>query len=594
MLELRDYQSDAKNALYDYLRKKNGNPCVVIPTAGGKSICIASVAADAVNLWHGRVLILAHVKELVDQNSKELKGLCPDLPVGVYSAGLDRRDTKEPVVVAGIQSIYNKIDLFEPFDLVMVDEVHMVPPDGEGRYQTFLNAAKAKNPNIRMVGWTATPFRTQGGIICRPENLFNEVCYEANVKDLIDAGWLSKITAKAGTANADLDHLHIRAGEFVAEEVEKAMGEDRLVASACREIVEKTKDRKACLIFCTSVEHCNKVAKLIAAYSGEECAVVTGDTPSDKRDEIIRRLKGEEIEVDLFGGKLPPLKYCCNVSVMTTGTNIRRLDTIALLRPTASAGLFVQMVGRGFRLSPETGKTECLVLDYGKNVERFGPIDAIRVGERGTGNGERGPLVKMCPQCRTLIPLSVMLCKECGYEFPRSERERRTHEAHADNAAILSGEVTIETHDVTDTLFQVWTKRDAPEGAPQTVRVTYRCEAAPGALYDAYSCNFSEWVCPEHTGYARAKFEKWWTARAASDFPIPDKAADVCEADFMGMLRTVKRITVKRVAGNRYPEIVGYEFGDFPKTGNGEEGTGNGEQGTETTEEYEDFDDLPF
>ncbi len=536
------------------------------------------------------MLILAHVKELVDQNSKELKGLCPDLPVGVYSAGLDRRDTKEPVVVAGIQSIYNKIDLFEPFDLVMVDEVHMVPPDGEGRYQTFLNAAKAKNPNIRMVGWTATPFRTQGGIICRPENLFNEVCYEANVKDLIDAGWLSKITAKAGTANADLEHLHIRAGEFVAEEVEKAMGEDRLVASACREIVEKTKDRKACLIFCTSVEHCNKVAKLIAAYSGEECAVVTGDTPSDKRDEIIRRLKGEEIEVDLFGGKLPPLKYCCNVSVMTTGTNIRRLDTIALLRPTASAGLFIQMVGRGFRLSPETGKTECLVLDYGKNVERFGPIDAIRVGERGAGNGERGPLVKMCPQCRTLVPLSVMLCKECGFEFPRSERERRTHEAHADNAAILSGEVTVETHDVTDTLFQVWTKRDAPEGAPQTVRVTYRCEAAPGALYDAYSCNFSEWVCPEHNGYARAKFEKWWTARAASDFPIPDKAADVCEADFMGMLRTVKRITVRRVAGKQYPEIVGYEFGDFPKLGNGEQGTENGE----TTEEYEDFDDLPF
>ena len=117
MLELRDYQSDAKAALYDYLRRKDGNPCVVIPTAGGKSICIASVAADAVNVWRGRVLILAHVKELVDQNSKELKGLCPDLPVGVYSAGLDRRDTKEPVIVAGIQSIYNKIDLFEPFDL---------------------------------------------------------------------------------------------------------------------------------------------------------------------------------------------------------------------------------------------------------------------------------------------------------------------------------------------------------------------------------------------------------------------------------------------------------------------------------------------
>lgn len=587
MLELRDYQSDAKAALYDYLRRKDGNPCVVIPTAGGKSICIASVAADAVNVWRGRVLILAHVKELVDQNSKELKGLCPDLPVGVYSAGLDRRDTKEPVIVAGIQSIYNKIDLFEPFDLVMVDEVHMVPPDGEGRYRTFLNAAKAKNPNVRMVGWTATPFRTQGGLICRPENLFNEVCYEANVKDLIDAGWLSKITAKAGIANADLDHLHIRAGEFVAEDVEKAMGEDRLVATACREIVEKTKDRKACLIFCTSVEHCRKVAKLVASYSGEECAIVTGDTPDDKRDEIIRRLKGEEIPVDLFGGTLPPLKYCCNVSVMTTGTNIRRLDTIALLRPTASAGLYIQMVGRGFRLSPETGKTECLVLDYGKNVERFGPIDAVNVREPARANCETGPLVKICPQCRSLVPLSVMLCKDCGYQFPRQESEMRTHEAHADNAAILSGEVSLETHDVTDVLFQVWTKRDAPEDAPRTVRVTYRCEAGPGSLYDAYGCSFSEWVCPEHTGFARSKFEKWWAARASAECPVPDRAEDVCEADFMGLLRTVKRITVKRVAGKRYPEIVGYELGDFP-----ENSPANGQN--DNAEEYEDFDDLPF
>ena len=89
MLELRSYQAEAKTALYEYLRNEDGNPCVVIPTAGGKSICIASVAADAVNLWGGRVLILAHVKELVDQNSKELQGLCPEMPIGVYCAGLD-------------------------------------------------------------------------------------------------------------------------------------------------------------------------------------------------------------------------------------------------------------------------------------------------------------------------------------------------------------------------------------------------------------------------------------------------------------------------------------------------------------------------
>lgn len=577
MYNLRPYQHDSIQALYDHLRTKDTNPCVVIPTAGGKSICIAEVAKDAALKWHGRVLILAHVKELVEQNAKELQGICPNLPVGIYSAGLDRRDTEQDVIVAGIQSVYQKLDLFRPFDLVMVDEVHMVPPDGEGRYQTFLQSAKRLNPNVRLVGWTATPFRTQGGLICKPGNLFNEICYEANVRDLINDGYISKITAHAGTVRADLDNLHIRAGEFVAEDVEKAMGQERLVASACREIVEKTRDRKACLIFCTSVEHCKKVAAEITRFSGEECAIVTGDTPPMERELILSRMKGEEVKVDLFGTVAPPLKYCCNVSVLTTGTNIRRLDTIALLRPTASPGLFIQMVGRGFRLSPETGKTECLVLDYGKNIERFGPIDAIKVQDPPSG-GRHEPLAKECPSCHNMVGLSTMLCPECGHQFPPAERDRRMHEAHADNAAILSGEVSVATFDVQRTDYEVWEKRNAAPGTPRTVRVTYWTDMVT---------RYCEWICPEHTGYARAKFDKWWQAHARTDCPSPFTAEDVCEFNFMGMVRETKRITLKYTSGRQYPEVVDWELGDFPEP----QPAAEEEEGLD---EPDDYDDLPF
>ena len=132
MYNLRPYQRDAVNAVYDHLRKKDNNPCVVIPTAGGKSLCIAEVAKDVVQKWGGRVLILAHVKELVEQNAGKIKSICPDLKVGVYSAGLGRHDTKEPVIVAGIQSIYNKLNDLKPFDIVMVDEVHLVHPKEKG------------------------------------------------------------------------------------------------------------------------------------------------------------------------------------------------------------------------------------------------------------------------------------------------------------------------------------------------------------------------------------------------------------------------------------------------------------------------------
>ena len=575
MYTLRPYQSDAVESVYRHLREKDTNPCVVIPTAGGKSLCIAQVAKDAVTKWNGRVMILAHVKELVEQNAGKLKSICPELPVGVYSAGLDSRDTQQPVVVAGIQSVYNKIEAFKPFDLVMIDEVHMVPPDGEGRYRTFLEAAKRVNPRVRLIGWTATPYRTQGGLICKPENLLNEVCYEIGVKELINRGYISNITARAGKVKADTEGLHIRAGEFVAEDVEKLMGEDRLVTSACQEIVELTKDRQACLMFCTSIAHCKKVASQIAKFSGEECAIVTGDTPDLEREETIRRLRGETVKTDLFAEK-PPLKYCCNVSVLTTGTDIPRLDTIALLRPTNSPGLLVQMVGRGFRLSPETGKTECLVLDYGRNIERHGPIDMIKVKEPGQGGG--GPLAKECPECRTIVNLPVMLCPTCGYQWPRKEPERKAHEANAAKAAILSGEVTIEKFPVKHAIYQVWEKRGAPPGSPKTVRVTYDID---------YLTHYSEWLCPEHTGYARRKFEKWWREHAHPDCPMPRTAEEVCEHEFSGMLREVKEITVRFVSGQKYPEITGCELGDFPLVESGQN-----TQGKELSDE--DWDDIPF
>lgn len=573
MYTLREYQSDAVWAVYRHLREKDNNPCVVAATASGKSVIIAQIAKDAATVWNGRVMILAHVKELVEQNAAKLKAICPELPVGIYSAGLESRDIDQPVIVAGIQSVYNKAHAFpRPFDLIIIDEAHTIPTDGEGRYRTFLNAAKERNPHVRLVGFTATPYRTQGGLICKPENLLNEVCYEIGVKELINRGYISNITAKAGRHEADTDGLHVRAGEFVAEDVEKLMGDDGLVNSACREIVELTKDRQACLVFCTSVAHCRKVAEQIARLSGEECAVVTGDTPATEREDTIRRLRGEAVKDGLFDEK-PPLKYCCNVSVLTTGTDIPRLDTIALLRPTNSPGLLVQMVGCGFRLSPETHKTECLVLDYGRNIERHGPIDMIKVREPGHGAG--GPLAKACPNCRTIVNLSVMLCPTCGYQWPRKEPERKAHEATAARTAILSGEVTTEKFPVLHTSYRVWEKRGAPPGAPRTVRVTYDVD---------FNHSFSEWLCPEHTGYARRKFERWWREHAHPDCFMPATADDVCECEFAGMVREVKEITVRFVSGEKYPEIVDCELGEFPI--NGDEGVGMGDE--------EDLEDLPF
>ena len=182
MLQLRPYQEAAKAAIYDYLRQHDDNPCVMIPTAGGKTPLMASVCKDAVELWDGRVLILAHVKELLEQTTEKLKLVCPEVKFGVYSAGLKRRDTEHAVIVAGIQSVYKKACELGPFDLIIVDEAHLIPPDGEGMYRQFLTDAKVINPEVRIIGLTATPFRLKSGMICAPENILNAICFEVGVK----------------------------------------------------------------------------------------------------------------------------------------------------------------------------------------------------------------------------------------------------------------------------------------------------------------------------------------------------------------------------------------------------------------------------
>ncbi len=550
-MELRPYQQAAVDAVYNHLRAKENNPCVVLPTGTGKSVVIAKIVSDAVKTWNGRVLILAHVKELLEQNAGKIEAFCPDIPIGVYSAGLKSRDTTESVIVAGIQSVYDKACDLGAFDLVIVDEAHLIAPDGDGMYRTFLKDMLVINPHVRLIGLTATPFRLKGGLICQPENLLNEVCYEAGLKEMIRDGYLSPLVSRAGRAEAKLDELHIRGGEFIGDEIASAMDTDELVSAACREIVELTRERNAVLIFTSGVDHCRHVAEQIASLTGKECAVVTGDTPPGERAEIIDRFKGKIIPADLFGTPKPPLKYLCNVNVLTTGFDAPNTDCIVLLRPTNSPGLLIQMVGRGTRLSPETGKTDCLVLDYGGNIMRHGPVDMITVTDRTPGKGDAP--AKKCPQCLALIHAAYQKCPECDYEFPPPEKSNITE--HAVQDGIISGEVFYDEYAVKNVYYCVHEKRYADPDTPKTMRIDY----------DVGFNDFrSEWVCPEHTGYARGKFERWWKERAALGCPIPSTAREAVAMANSGMLAVPQAITVKSVAGEKFARITKCVLGERP------------------------------
>lgn len=544
-MKLRAYQQEAVDAVYDHLRNRDDNPVAVLPTGAGKSLVLAKIASDAVQQWNGRVLILAHVKELLEQNADKVRRICPDIKVGLYSAGLKKRDTNTPVLVAGIQSIYKRACDLDPFDLIVVDEAHLISKSGDGMYRQFLADCKVINPHVRVIGLTATPFRLDSGMICSPDHFLNHVCYEIGIKELIRDGYLCPLVSKAGINRADFSGVHVRAGEFVSEDVERLAGDDALVSAACAEIVELTADRRAVLIFATSVAHGRQVVETLRNNHGIDCGFVTGQTAAEERDALLVRFRGDA-PASLLESQ--PLRFLCNVNVLTTGFDAPRVDCVVMLRPTMSPGLLYQCVGRGFRLHPD--KQNCLVLDFGGNIERHGPIDQIKPKEKQHRAGSEPP-AKECEKCHALVACGYANCPECGHPFPPPDRE--AHGAQASDAGVLSGEVSNTEHDVHDVFYRIHRKRDAEEDAPRCLRVDYMIGLEHWQ---------SEFICIEHSGYARRKAEAWWRERCLDPCPTTvDEALDLAE---LGLLAVPESITVRSIAGQKYDRIIKQSLGQIP------------------------------
>lgn len=558
----RKYQLNAFEAVKVYLEYREGNPCVVLPTGAGKTIVLALIC-QWVCSWGGRVLLLAHVKELLQQAADKLNEIAPELHVGVYSAGLERKERDGQVTVAGIQSIYNKAGQFDPWDLVIVDECHLLPPDGEGMYRSFLTDARKRNTNLRLVGLTATPFRTSTGRLCGEDQLLRSVCYEVGVVDLIRDGFLCPLKSKH-VMDCDTSGLHVRAGEFVADEVNLLMSAFGIVEAAVKQIIERTADRKSVLIFCASVEHAEKVSGLI-----EGSELVTGETAS--RETILSRFKNGET------------KFLVNVNVLTTGFDAPNVDCVVLLRPTMSPGLYYQMVGRGFRLS--SGKDDCLVLDFGGNIKRHGPINQIRpsAGKKGSSSSEAP--TKKCPDCDEVVYLQSRTCPSCGFEWSvESLPFMASHDGRYGTENILDEENGEEEHSVMSVRYSVHTKRGVPIGDPDhppTMRVDYQISLAQVV---------SEWVCIEHGGFAGNKAKLWWSKRSADKFPASTtRAVDIAEG---GGLATPLKVRFR--PDGKYTKITGVTLGPVPAGVEAEESDFDFADVTPEQDESFDFGELPF
>ena len=520
----RYFQSEAIDALYAYFEENAGFPIVVLPTGSGKSAVIALFCQRALSEWPDtRVLVISHVAEILTQDFGAMMSVWPGAPAGIYSAGLGCRNINAQILFASIQSIYRRAYQLQSVDLVFIDEAHLVSSKSDTMYRTLLRELGEINPYMRVIGLTATPHRLDQGYLHKgPNALFDGIAYEASVRQLIDGGYLCSLITKSTDTQLDVAGVGTRGGEFIPGQLAAAVDKEAVTAAAVQEIVEHGADRRSWLVFCSGVDHAYHVAEEIRRH-GISCETVTGETAAATRKECIDGFRAGRI------------RCLTNANVLTTGIDVPSIDLIAFLRPTKSVALYLQMAGRGLRLAP--GKSECLVLDFARVVATHGPIDAVRVTDRTKAEEPGDAPVKACPQCQVYNLIAAQVCVECGYAFPPPAVKL---EATASTAPILST-MAVQWVDVTGVDYERHTKL----GSADSLRVTYRAGLS----------TFREWVCLEHTGFAREKACRWWIKRAPG-MPVPSTISAALEISHV--LAKPVEIAVRQTG--KYHEIMGARF----------------------------------
>lgn len=541
----RSYQIEAVNSIFNYFGSNSGNPIVAMPTATGKSVVIAMFLQSVFHHYpNQRVMVLTHVKELIQQNYEKLITLWPSAPAGVYSAGLKRKDLNRKITFGGIGSVAKRAPSFGHVDLVLIDEVHMVSPDEETLYRKFLDGLRLQNPNIKIIGLTATPWRLGTGHIV-DNGLFTDVCFDitdyASFNRLIEEGYLATLIPKRTELLLDVQGVHMRGDEFNATQLQAKVDKESVTHAALVETLNLAHDRKVWLVFASGVDHAIHISDMLNDMGVPAVAIHS-------------KLSNEERDKAIAGYKSGKYRAAVNNNVLTTGFDYPQIDCIVVLRPTASTVLWVQMLGRGtrpyyadgFDLSTSEGRVQaiqnsvkqnCLVLDFAANTKRLGPInDPVIPRKKGEGGGEAP--VKVCEVCGTYNHTSLRHCFNCGSEFTFAVKIKET--AASDALLRTDKAPIVEVFKVDHITYS----RHEKHGRPPMLKATYYCGLRA----------FTEYACIEHDGFAGRKARQWWRERSTSPFPASTE-------DALATANTLTAATHLRIWVNKqYPEILAHCF----------------------------------
>jgi DNA repair protein RadD len=488
---LRHYQAESTPAIEEYLAEHPGkNPLVALPTGSGKTYCIADLVRHCHNIGVG-VLVLSHVKEILEQNHKSIEKFT-GLDIALNSSGLGRREIGD-VTVAGIQSVYRNADQFKHVGVLIIDEAHRVNPDEETMYKRFLNDFPS---NVPCIGFTATPFRLGSGYIYgdTDDTIFDSLvldwCTKEKFNQLVEEGYLCKLTTKRTELEMDTSGIKLLGGDFSEKQLAERFDRTNVTNAAIKEILAAGATRKKWLIFAIDIDHAEHIAEMLIR-NGIPTAPV-----HSKMGEA-----GFDRDGSIEGFKNGRYKCVVNVNILTTGFDDPGIDLIALLRPTSSPVLHVQTLGRGSRI--EEDKSDCLVLDFAGNTARLGPINDVLVLKKKKGGEGGDPITKTCPTCQSILPPAVRICPDCKHVFVFE---------HGLNAKASNIDVMEDGREHWVPVAKVKYEAVRKVGTPNSVKVTYHCG----------NQKINEWICVEHKGFAKHKAMHWLKFRGGDSCDTVD------------------------------------------------------------------------
>ncbi len=568
MFHARPYQMACVNSIWNYFTQKLenreiiGSPVAALPTGTGKSLIPALFIKRAMEQYPTqRMLMLTHVKELVEQNYKALRRLWPVAPVGIYSAGLKRKEAYAPIVYGSIQTIKNSIEKIGRRDMLWIDEAHLLSPNDNSMYQQVIAQLRQYNPQMPVVGLSATPFRMGQGYLNQTtrygdsiaEPIFTDICYDITgieaFNDLIDQRYLSPLIPKQVQNIIDVSDVRELNNDYVQTELVQAIVRQRVIERALAEAYELAKNRKSWIVFGAGIENCVEITNRLNTMGVAACCVHS-KMPDETRDTNITAFKAGYYRAIVSN------------NVLTTGFDHSATDCIIDLRPTISVVLHIQKYGRGTRpyFHPTFtadqlqyleyrqqaidmgGKPNCLVLDFAGNTARLGPINDPRI-PRPKGESPGEVPVKICPMCGTYNHTIARFCMnpECGFEFvfrSKIKAEASTHEIIRG----LNPDAHIRIVHVDSMAGYLHQK----EGKPDKLRVQY---FVGFELFQTF-LGFE----PDDKPFVRHKAHDWWKQHSAGEIPASTKEA------VMRFHECRKTNSLRVNTANQWPEIKEFLF----------------------------------